>query len=237
MSMRNVSLKSIVAVAALLVSCSLFSSANAATITWTQWSTPGAPGTPGSAAGTMGSVGVTYSGDLQYVDLDYPSWTPLSSFTGGTIGNAPPASFNAISLNGGTSDIETISFSQAIVDPVLAIWSLGQANDPTTFIFTDPFTIEAGGPSFEYGGGPLTLVSGGVSGVEGNGVVQFNGTFTSISFTTPQAEHYYDFTVGTAGGPSNSATNSPVPEPSSLALLGTGLLGAAAAARRKFFKA
>jgi len=67
-----------------------------------------------------------------------------------------------------------------------------------TFIFNqnEPFSIESGGPSNEYGGSGLSFVQYGVSGAEGNGTIQFLGTFTSISWTNPQFENWYGFTVG-----------------------------------------
>jgi hypothetical protein len=57
--------------------------------------------------------------------------------------------------------------------------------------------------------------------------VRFDGTFSSLSWTdTP--EFYYGFTVGTAG----SAQVPAIPEPSSWALLGVGLIALAIKRRR-----
>ena len=55
---------------------------------------------------------------------------------------------------------------------------------------------------------------GAVSGFEGNGSVAFLGKFSSISFTTPEYESWYAFTVGSA-----------VPEPSTWAMMMLGFAG------------
>jgi len=102
------------------------------------------------------------------------------------------------------------------LNPVFAIWSLGQPRLPAWFTVDLAPTLEAGGPNANFGGSTIT-VSNNVSGGEGNGVVQFNGLVSSISWTdTP--ENYYGFTVGVAGS---------IPEPRAylVMLAGLGLLG------------
>jgi hypothetical protein len=195
---------------------------------WTTW-TSGTPGTPGgSAAGTAGTVGVTYQGDLISLVANYPSWTPTSSYIGGPVGNAPPASGGILQLFGGNTDVDTITFSAPVTDPALAIWSLGQGGLAASFDFSaNPnFTIVAGGPSAEYGGGSIYLCNtASVCGTEGNGTVVFSGTYTSISWENPGFEDWYGVTAGVAA----------TPEPGFYALLGLGLSGLAVV-RRKLSK-
>jgi hypothetical protein len=204
----------------------------AATITWTNW-TAGTAGNPGSASGAIAlspSVSVTYNGQTAGRTLNYPSWTPAGTFSGGAVGNAPPQSFNAVALTGGSAATNTITFSTAITDPVFAIWSLGSPSIPASFNFTasEPFTVQAGGGSVEYGGSSITKSGNNVLGAEGDGVIQFSGTFTQITWTNPVFESYYAFTVGIAGVPSSA-----VPEPAGLAISCIGLAALAFLRRSK----
>ena len=200
--------------------------AHADTIAWTTWSS-GTSGSPGSATGSIAAgsgIHVSYAGQTSGVLANYPSWDPTSSFTGGTISNGPAASNNSIQMEGGTNLVETLTFSSALVNPVLAIESLGGGSTTAQFDFTssEPFTIEAGGPSAEYGGTSITKSGNDVLGDEGSGVIQFTGTFSQLQFTTPVYEDFYMLTVGddTSAVPPSPT---PAPEPSTLSLLGLGI--------------
>ena len=192
----------------------------AATITWTDWTAATLGATTGTASGTAGSVGISYSGEVAgptTINGTYPSWGPAGTFAGGPVANAPDV-HDIIALTGGTATgLNTITFSSAVTNPVISIWSLGQPGINAQFAFSDPFTIVAGGPSNEYSGSTITSVADTVFGAEGNGTIQFSGTFTSISWTNPVFENWYGFQVGVPG--------TAVPEPATLSLLGAGLAG------------
>jgi len=223
--MENVKIKNLLMGATLTagLTIGLSASANAATIDWTNWSgTFSTDAANGSATGTAGSVGVSYGGELETIMFGYPSWGPSSTFSGGTIGNAPSPAGGIIQLFGGNGAVtDTITFSKMVTNPVLAIWSLGQGGIDASFNFapTESFAVESGGPSNEYGGGSIVQGGNAVFGAEGNGTIQFFGSYNQISWTNPVFENWYGFTTGVAA----------IPEPASWAmmLVGFGGLGAA----------
>ena len=221
--------KLLFSVIVMLLSISFALPSSAATV-WTDWISASV-GPPGSAAGTLGGVGVTYSGELDSAVTNGSSaiWAPNSSFIGGTSTTSPSTIGDAIFLNGNFTGVDTITFASAIVDPLIAIWSLGSPSVVATFTFVQTPTFEAGGPNSQYGGSAITVLGSVVSGREGNGVIQFTGTFSSISWTN-SFENFYAFTVGMAG----STTS--IPEPSTMLLLGSALIGLAGCGRKKFLK-
>jgi hypothetical protein len=215
MVIRNVSCWSMTA-GLLLVLTGFEPSAGAATV-WTDWTTASS-GAPGSATGTVGGVGVTYSGELGSFVINGSSniWNPSTSFVGGTVTDSPDAVGDDLRLIGNSGLTNTIAFSTPVSNPVFAIWSLGQPGVPASFTFTTAPTLQAGGPNASFGGSSITVATNVVSGLEGNGVLQFNGTVSSITWTnTP--ENFYAFTVGVNGDITN-----PIPEPSTVLLMLTG---------------
>jgi hypothetical protein len=180
--------------------------ANATTV-WTEWTSGTASPTSGTASGTLGGISVGYTGEMECLNCFASNWSPSSTWEGGPVTSAPPGN-SGIQLFGGQSPtvIDTLTFSSLVTNPVLAIVSLGQGGINASFNFSDSFTLLGGGPSSTWGGQSLTSAGNVVSGVEGNGLVMFTGTFSSISWTNPTFENYYAFSVGSVSAVPEAST-------------------------------
>ncbi|SCY31846.1 PEP-CTERM protein-sorting domain-containing protein [Nitrosospira sp. Nl5] len=203
----------------LVLISALFFNAGAAmangTVSWALWSGPNATFTQNSD-----TIDLTYTGQWNSIDTNASYFNTVpASFTSPEVTNTPGAN-GAIHMVGGTSEVNTLHFSQPVVDPVIAVYSVGRTSAPVTFNFLDDptFVIASQGAGY-WGGGTLTQSGNSVTGLEGNGLLQFTGSYTDISFTTPDSESFYGFTVGAM------ATVVPEPETYAMLLAGLGLMG------------
>lgn len=189
---------------------------------WTDWTSASA-GNPGSAIGMItlpdsSTVSVTYRGEIAFAQTSGGTnyWNPPTPYLSATVDNAPPAS-DVVALRGGNATVNTITFSEPVTNPIMALLSLGQANGYYVYYdFDTPFEILSYGPGYFGGPGTLTELAGDVvRGEEGHGAIQFEGVLTSVSWTSSVYEHWHGFTVG-------APETEIVPAPGALLLAGIG---------------
>lgn len=215
--------------------------AAAQAVSWTDWltQTPIVENTA-TVAGTIlvggTSVDISYTGEVTFTQLTTSTnyWLPRTTFLGATLTDASPITSDLITLNGGLGITSTFTFATPVVNPFISIVSAGRPGLPVDFIFSATPTIVAGGGG-AFGGGPLVPLPGepdGVRGLEGNGTVRFDGTFSTLSFTTVGGEFWSGITVGIEGI-GGEPPPSVVPEPSTVLLTTSGLGALLALARRR----
>ena len=195
------------------------------TVSWANW-TSLSQGTMQQGSNT---VTVSYSGESIGIDHNAYIYDRPSSFTNADVTNTPGTNGTILMAGGGPNRINTFHFSQAVVNPYIDVFSVGQGGVPVAFNFQNgaSFSILAQGGG-HWGGGSLTQTSPtSFVGSEGNGLLQFHGTFTDISFITPNSEYYYGATIGISAA-------APVPEPETYAMMlaGMSLLGFMARRRK-----
>jgi hypothetical protein len=218
-----------------------------AQIVWTNWTdfTPGS--STGTATGTIttssGPITVSYTGQVQsgsqtsggggtqYFNPTGTSPFPATTYADGTtVPNGPGTNPGFIQLTEGSpSVLNTFTFSSPVNSLFFSIISMGQAGDAVTYTFSNAFTLATQGPGWWSSGCSTCLVQSGsgnniLTGTEGDGTLIFNGPITTLSFTSNPGENWHGFTVG---------AESTVPEPGSMALLGTGLIGLVPVMRKR----
>lgn len=192
------------------------------TVSWITWANAGS----GQFQYGAQTITVTYTGETFGMSTDAAFYNVPSSFTNAEVTNTPGNNGTILMQGGGAQVVNNFHFSAPVVDPYLVMFSVGQNGLPVEFQFQNAsFTLLAQGPG-NWGGGSLVQNGMTVTGLEGNGLLKFHGTYTDISFITPNAEYYYGATVG--------GLTTPVPEPTTYAMLlaGLGLMGVMARRRQ-----
>lgn len=211
----------------------LAGSAGAAHIYWTDWTVAGTDMVTGAVAlPGPSSVGVTYMGKYihLYTDVDGTGtnyWTPFAATyaDGVRVENGPVLS-DVISLFDGGGFQCSVTFSEPVTNPVMAIVSLGRNHITASVAFSSPFDVVSHGTGYFGSGLLLEDQNKTVLGAEGNGTLQFIGQIKTLTWTIPFGEYWYGFTVGI---PVGGVTPPPpvVPAPATLLLVsfGTALVG------------
>lgn len=197
-------------------------------VDWTATSTDEVIGT-GNSGGEF--IDVSYNG--KYIGAQTGGgtnyWNPSDVYTNNTVvDNAPPAS-DIIRITGGSNALtHSITFSESVVNPLMAILSLGQPTTTVTYDFGDEeFSILSSGAGF-WGGDPSgslsEITSSILTGVEGHGVIQFEGVYSSLTWDVSTFENWHGFQIGFEQLESQLPPSS-VPVPGAVWLFASGLIG------------
>jgi hypothetical protein len=150
---------------------------------WASWTTASMDTVSGVLSPPSGDIGVTFTGGDMWgsqTTAGSDPWTPATTFQSATVGTAPPGP-GIIEINGGPGQVDRLTFSRPVTDPLVAIYSLGTGylGNQVELDFGAPCTVLSFGPDSysPTGAGTLTAVDGGVTGDEGSGVVEIRGTF------------------------------------------------------------
>jgi hypothetical protein len=205
--------------------------------TWANWTAGNVGG--GTMSGSLGATTISYTGSFQGYQLSdgvTQSGSISSSPNCGYAFFCTAAPYTSAGVSAPTNhgfiqytDVArgTVTFGSAVTNPLISFISVGQPNLPVRYnFFTNTFTVLSDNTTnaAAWGTGGYSTSGNVLMGNEFSGTIRLNGTFTSFNLEVMDPEAWHGFTVG---------VESVVPEPSTYALMGAGLLAVGFAARRR----
>lgn len=192
---------------------------SAAPINWSSWELTD-DGAKGSMIQNGTNIDITYVGNAEWLNgaTTWQEGSPAPYTNNSVVDNAPVSGISVSAVSTGN----TMNFSEAVIDPVFALYSVGRLYQEVIYAFDQPFVLLSEGYG-NWGDGSFEVNGNSLSGYEGHGVIQFLGSISSISWDNPLAEYHHGFTVGVIAGTDTGQT--PVPEPATMVLFGIGLTG------------
>ncbi len=193
---------------------------------WANWqsASPDAGAASGVLSPPSGDIEVDFRGALTGAQTTSGTddFNPAATFTSATVANPPPgpgvleitlqpSDFPTLGPDAGVA-FDTLTFSTPVTNPVVAIYDLGMGSvaETSSLVFGVPTTILSTGNNADstivYWSEALMAVDGGVSGSGGNGVVELEGTFSTLQWPVPTqgfSTGFAGITVGVRAQPPN----------------------------------
>jgi hypothetical protein len=192
--------------------------AGSASADWIDWTS--------TTSGTMNvdgeTVGVTLTGNSFSHHNGSFYYTHSSANANNTFAGLNPSDLLHVNE---ASDF-TLTFDKELDGLTMALVSVGSYHNPVTYDFENAFNVLSSGPN-HWGYTGYSVSGNSFTGQEYNGVLTFEGTFNSISFSTLQDEYWHGFNF------SSDSLATGVSEPASFAILGLGLVGLGAIRRKQ----
>lgn len=124
-------------------------------IKWVNWSSA-TTGLAATATGALDAITVKYTGQINpaaqtSTGINY--WSVTTPYLSAQVPNPPPDADIIRTGGGAPAGVYTVTFSQPVKNPVMAIVSLGNPRYPRTYEFIDaPFDVVSSGRGY-YGAG------------------------------------------------------------------------------------
>ncbi len=146
-------------------------------------------------------VDVSYAGHLVEVAWP-PHWVEGDPppYTGNpVVDNAPAWGIMLVMANTDAPEYANmLTFSSPLIDPLIALYSVGRPNLAVPYEFDQPFTLLSEGAGFG-GNGYFEIDGNTLTGYEGHGVIQFYGAISAIGWNNPVTENHHGFAFGVLG--------------------------------------